>query len=123
MARVTTSEVLEIMDTTLTETQLTPYVISANVFVTETLSGTSLSDDMLKEIERWLAAHFAAMTKERQSKKEEAGGASIEWGVKFGSELEATTYGQIALSLDSSKTLINLQKGKGTPSIYAVPGV
>lgn len=120
--RVTAAEVIEIMDTTLTESEINPYVISANVFVTEALSSTSLSANALKEIERWLAAHFAAMTKERQSKKEEAGGAAIEWGVKFGSELEATTYGQVALNLDTTNTLKNLQKGKSSAFIHAVPG-
>lgn len=120
--RATTAEVLEIMDTTLVASDLTPYLTSANVFVTEALASTSLSDDALKEIERWIAAHFAVMTKERQSKEEGAGGAYIKWAGQWGMQLEATTYGQVALNLDPTNTLKNLQNNKRTPSIYAVPG-
>jgi len=121
--RATTAEVLEIMDTTLSESELLPYLTSANVFVTQALASSGLSDDTLKEIERWMAAHFAAMTKERQAKEAGAGGAYIKYAGEWGTSLNATTYGQVAMGLDSTNTLANLQKGKTTPFIYAVPGV
>lgn len=121
--RVTESEVKEIMDTDLTVEQITPYLISANSFVTGVFASVTIDDSVLKEIERWLAAHMVSLTKERVSQEEGAGGAYIKWAGKFGEKLSATQYGQMVMSLDYTNTLSNLEGGKKEASIYVVPGV
>ncbi len=119
-ARVTEEEVLLIMDSALTEEAVESYVISANVFITNTLGSAGLSEALLKEIERWTAAHMIALSKERQSKEESAGTAAIKYAGQWGKGMEQTSYGQMAITLDSTGTLANLAKGKGQAYTYAV---
>ena len=121
--RATELEVQVIMDTTLTTEEIKPFLIAANVFVTQSLDGVSLSNDTLKQLEIWLAAHFISVGKERVAKEAGAGGAYIKYAGEWGIGLNSTPYGQVALNLDTSKTLQELQKAKSAPIIYAVPGV
>jgi len=107
MARVIQSEVLAIIDVDSTITDLTPFITIANLLVTEKLS-TIHSDDMLKEIERWLAAHFVAI-RDPRAKSESIGGISISYGGNMNGEgLRSTLYGQQVLALDFSGTLAKL---------------
>ena len=63
--RVNVNEVKEILNTSIDELNITAFIKAANLTVTELLgSDTTLSDDQLKEIERFLAAHFIACTRE-----------------------------------------------------------
>lgn len=102
MARTNEAEVLEIMDTNLTEGEIAPHVLAANLFVTARLSGQGLSDTLLREIERWVAAHFAC-AREKQVKSETVGGASATYQMGAGTVGLATTmYGERALMLDST---------------------
>jgi hypothetical protein len=118
--RVTATEVKAIMDeVTLADAVIDSYISGANTIVTDNLGSTTLSVAMLKEIERWLAAHLVAITRERTAKKEGAGGASIEYTGEWGSGFDSTSYGQTAIALDSTGTLAGLT-GKSA-SIYAVP--
>jgi len=118
MARVTEAEVLAIMDTTLVAADITVFVTSANVMVDAVL-GTGTTN-ILKEIERWLAAHMASVTLERTAKKEEAGGAKIEYTGKFGDILKQTSYGQMVLALDTTGKMAEQQGIIKTASITAV---
>lgn len=124
MARVTAAEVLEIMpqDTVLTSVSILPFITSANIFVTDVLTDL-LTDETLKEIERWLAAHMATVVRERLSKEAGAGGAYIKYAGNWGEELSSTQYGQMVLMLDTSNKLRNLKDGKSKAWTYAVPGV
>lgn len=119
MARITEEDVLSIMDNDLTEGSIEPYVISANVFVTQHLGG-KLSDDVLKEVERWIAAHMVATTKDRQIKETGADNAYIKYTGYWSEGLNATSYGQMAIALDSTGTLALLAKGKKGVYTYAV---
>lgn len=112
MARVTATEVKEIINTSLTDAAVLPYITSANIYVTNRLGTTTLSADILKEIELWFTAHMIAITRERVAKTEEAGGAKIEYVGEYGKGLQATPYGQMCLSLDTSNTLILEAKTK-----------
>ncbi len=121
--RVTEAEVIEILpsDTELTTTTILPYINSANVFVTDLLEYEHTSS-VLTEIEKWLSAHMATVTRERLSKEAGAGGAYIKYAGAWGEELSSTQYGQMVLMLDTSNTLRNLKDGKKKASVYAVPG-
>ena len=100
--RTTSAEVIKILDNTaLSTTIVDAFIGSANVMVTQIL-GTNLSTTVLAEIEKWLTAHLIASTRERQAKKEGAGGAEIEYTGKFAFGLTLTTYGQMVLALDTT---------------------
>lgn len=116
MARVTATEVKGIIDTDLTDAAVEVYITSANVMVDSVL-GTGTTD-LLKEVERWLSAHMIAITKERQEKSVEAGGASVNYSGRFGDMLQSTTYGQTVLMLDITGKFANL--GGHRPKIIAI---
>lgn len=103
--RTTAAEVQAIIETSLTETQIDAIIVSSNVYVTARLGSTTLSDEVLKEIERWMTAHMIASGKERQAEQEEAGPAKIKYAGKTGLGLQSTSYGQMCLSLDTTGEL------------------
>ena len=119
MARVTIAEVKLIIDTSLEDTNVTAYITAANALVTDVLASSGLGDVLLKEIERWLTAHLIAATQERQSKKEEAGGAKVEYTGVYGDGLKLTSYGQMVLTLDSSGLMASL--GGRSATVFAIP--
>lgn len=108
--RTTATDVQAIIDTQLTTTQIDVFITTANLIVTANLTGKSLSDDTLKEIETWMSAHLIAITKTRQAIKKKVGDAEDTYNsyspLTLG--LKLTTYGQTALILDSSGTLGSL---------------
>jgi len=115
--RVTEAEVKAILDnTTMTDPQILAYIVGANALV-NSVFGTG-TDAILKEIEKWISAHMIAITRERQAKKEGAGGATIEYTGEYTEGLRSTSYGQMAIALDKSGILASLS-GK-TVKIYAV---
>ena len=121
MARTTVDDVKNILDDTgLSDAILLAFVNSANVFVTATLTGKSLSDAVMEEIEKWIAAHMVTITRERVAKKEGAGGAFIEYAGEWGRGLASTSYGQMAINLDTSETLQALADGKRTATSRAI---
>lgn len=103
--RVTGEEVKGIIDTELNENQILSYITTSNVYVSQRLGNVGLSEDVLKQIELWFTAHLIASTKERISKKEEAGSAKVEYVGTFGMGLTSTPYGQACLNLDTSGEL------------------
>lgn len=119
--RVLPDEVIAIMDTTLGEDDVQPYCDSAHVFVDALLASAGLTETILKEIEKWMAAHMVSLSKERQSKEEGAGTAYIKYAGEWAKGLEQTSYGQMAIALDPSGTLSNLSKGKGKAYTFAIP--
>lgn len=113
MARVEPNEIKAIMpDSEMTDIQITGYITSVDVIVTNLFNGVTIGADLLKEIERWLVAHAIASTAERMAKKESAGDASIEYAGTFGSGLYSTSYGQMAVSIDNTGTLDAAAEGQ-----------
>ena len=121
MGRTTISDVKDILDNTgLSDSVIGAYVSDANVFVTAHLTGEGLSDAIMKLIEKWICGHMITMTRERVGKEEGAGGAYIKYIGSWGQGLMSTSYGQMAVELDSSDTLLKLAQGKKEASIRAV---
>lgn len=117
--RTTNVDVLTIMNSSLTGTQVDGFITIANRMVTDNLAGeSSFGDDELAEIEKWLTAHLISITKERQVRAETVGDVRVEFTGKFGDGLKMTTYGQMVLVLDSSGILASM--GKQKASTYAV---
>jgi hypothetical protein len=102
--RTNVVDVKLILPTDLDDTTIESYIGAANLFVTEHLDG-QLDDELLEEIERWITCHLMAVTRERKGTKEEIGQAKIEYTEQFGKLLYMTTYGQTAITLDSTGTL------------------
>jgi hypothetical protein len=120
--RTTVEEVTNILeDTELSDLEIEGYISSANIFVTDTLGTKGLSATTLANIEMWITAHMIVVTRERVIKKAEAGGASVEYVGKWGEGLLGSTYGQMAVNLDTSGTLMNIAKLKSSAWSKAVP--
>jgi len=119
MARTTEADVLEIMDNDLTEAQVSPFLVGANLLITAAFTSGNTSDSLLEEIEKWLTAHMIAMTIARTTATEELGDAKVKYTGYWGKKLEATPYGQMVQVLDTEGLMGNL--GKAGASMYAVP--
>jgi hypothetical protein len=98
--RVNANEVREIFDTDLQDENLDAFILGANLLVTDLLTGVGYSADLLKEIERWLAAHFAAHM-DPVSEDEKIGDGKNKYMLgKRGMGLEGTPYGAQVKLLD-----------------------
>ena len=118
-ARVTSSEVLEIMDNCpLTSVDS---FITAGTLVIDSVFGSSDQSDLTKEIERWFVAHMVASTVFRTTSDEKVGDASVKYTGQWGKRLESTPYGQMCMQLDTSGKLANAVGGIAA-SMFAIPG-
>lgn len=116
MGRCTGVEVKEILDTVLTEDEVIPFITAANLVVTDMLSSSSLSTAMLKEIEKWLAAHFVAIRDPRIS-RENTEEVSATYHGKSDMGLDHTPYGQQVRLLDTTGAMTNLGKRKASVEV------
>jgi hypothetical protein len=99
--RVTTAQVLEIMQTNLEAEDITPFLITSSKLCDSVFgSDCGYSDDLQAEIERWLAAHLASVARDPRVKSETAGPASTTYFGQDGTGLKASPYGQQVLVLD-----------------------
>ena len=110
-ARVTTAEVKEIIDTDLAD--LSAFITVAGLQVDNIAAKGLLSTAELKEIERWLSAHFTAI-RDKRTVKDNVGDSSHTYEGKTGMGLEFTRYGQQALLLDTTGTLRESGKRRAT---------
>ncbi len=100
--RTSDIKVKEIFDTDIEDT--TPFIIAANLIITDKLTGQGLSADHLAELERWLAAHLAC-ARDPRAKTDKTGDASTTYTGNFAEGLKSTPYGQQVLLLDSTGIL------------------
>lgn len=102
MARVNSVEVQEIIEVQ-SSFDLTPVITIANELVTQFCTGDAVSSvytsTRLKEIERWLAAHFYTVYEPR-AESEKAGSVSQKLQSKVDLGLNSSHYGQTAMLLD-----------------------
>ena len=119
MARVTASEVKAIMNNcTATDATVGTFILASNKLVTEVFEDSELDAGMLKEIERYLTAHIISSTVERQTTEEKLGDAAVIYTGKWGDKLSSTSYGQIAMMLDTEGLLAKM--GKMSATITAI---
>ena len=115
--RVYDSDVFDIIDTSLTDIDV--FINTAHLMVEGYLASSGWSEEQLTEIERYLSAHVLSV----QDQRVKSVGVDVlsesyqgQWG--FG--LKGTSYGQMAILLDTSGTLGKIaEKGypKGKPSM------
>ena len=118
MARTTEDEVKSIISTTLKTAAINSYIATASLLVDSYLSTTTLSDDVLTEIEKWWTAHLISTTVQRMVTQEKLGDAAVTYAGTYGAGLSSTSYGQMVLMLDASGTLS--RAGKQVISINAI---
>lgn len=117
MARVGIDEVEEILeaDADPGEGLVAACIAAAHEMMEEVFEDeTGISTGLLKEIERWLSAHFV-MVRERRKSSEKLGEASIAYDGNVGTGkmgLELTPYGQQAIALDTTGRLTATGVGK-----------
>jgi hypothetical protein len=106
MARTTIDEVLAILppSTSLEPLQINAAINAASCVVDQIASGCAshLSEDCLKQIETYLAAHFAAATENTLTLSAEKDGcteSSATYGFKFGEGVKGTPFGIMANTL------------------------
>lgn len=116
MARTTAELVKGIIEVDELTSDLAPYIETANELVTELCAPAGYLDSRLELIERWLAAHFYAVTDPRL-KSESFGKSSGEYQSKIDLHLNLSHYGQQAQLLDTQGKLAQLNEavGKGKP--------
>ncbi len=119
MARVTATEVKQIMDNcTVDDTIVEVFIISANGVVTEAMGSSNAGDTLLKEVERWFTAHMLASTLCRTTIEEKLGEAAVKYTGLFRENLSSTPYGQMVIQLDFTGNMANI--GKKKANIYAI---
>lgn len=109
--RTTGKKVKGILDTSLSDTELNPFIKSANILVSEEVDNGNVPEQILTEVEKWLAAHFASQRDQRVS-KESQGGSEFSYQGSTGMGLDSSDYGQQAQLLDPTGNLENLDSGK-----------
>lgn len=118
--RTNSAKVKEIWTDDTNITSFDPFIIAANIVVTNAFSGTSVSSDILGEIERWLAAHFATVL-EPNLLEEEHDEARMRYALpKMGDGLQSSMYGKMALQLDPVGALLEI--GKRAATIESIEG-
>lgn len=115
--RVDAKDVKKIMNTSIVDSVVDSFIVTANLLVTTHLAG-ELAETLLKEIEKFLSAHMISITVDRQTVREEIGGDTNEQYAKLGLQLDSSTYGQMVKFLDSTGILGNL--GRKLSTIVAV---
>lgn len=114
MPRVTAAEVRQVIRLTeeaVPDPTLAQHIEVAGRLVDDLLGSKSLSDDRLKDIERYLSAHFSALfNKEAMAAERKVGEAETEYYLvnSVGKYLDLTVWGQTARLLDTSGTLAAL---------------
>ena len=102
----------------MSDGQLEAFLLTADTVVTNNLGSTDLSTEELKQIEKYLAAHFACMRDPipLRSKVGDSEQVSFPLSVTtaFGQGLRITPYGQQVLAIDRSGVLAKLGLLKGS---------
>ena len=106
MSRVTVEEVRVILpdDTQLTDQQIQAAIYAATCVVDQIAGGCAddLTEDCLKQVELYLAAHYCAATENTLSKTSETDpccGGSVSYGFVLGKGVMGSPFGQMANTL------------------------
>ena len=119
-SRITVDDLVEIFETEFTEAQLSAFVNSAHYLIQANLLSSGLSSDVLTEIHKYLAAHFASL-RDQRIESERVADVSMKYQGKTDMGLNATLYGQTALMLDTSGSLANLALKPATFLVFDTP--
>ena len=110
-----------IIDPELSDTIVEAYINSATRLIDTAFTDGVLGEEILTEIEMWLAAHMIASTREQQTAEAKAGQTSVKYQGQTGLGLDSTMYGQTVKILDTTQRLADLGKGRRNVTFYSVP--
>lgn len=118
--RASAGAVKGIIDTDLSTVGVVPFLNTAALLVSEHLGDAGLSDEILTEIELWLAAHLVAVRDPRAANKVlDDVSIAYEGRSRVGSVdaagLQTTSYGKQVLLLDPTGRLARLSEPKRRP--------
>lgn len=104
--RVTAADVREIIDTSLGDGGLTACITAANLLIsTKSEMLSSLTEEVLTQIELWLSAHYVSVADPRVV-EERTRETSLKYAQPAaGKGLAGSPYGQTAIALDPTLTL------------------
>ena len=120
MARTDADKVKMILETDLSDPIIDAYIEGATELVTSLLDDKGLTDDLMENIERWLTAHMITVTRSREAIRQKAGPAEQEFSDVFEKRLDSTSYGQMAMALDPTGTLADLNAHRRPMRIHAI---
>jgi len=100
------------IDDGTSEDETDAFIAAAHTTVCEHLDGWGISASVLSLIEKYLAAHYAAMTYP-SVQREVLGPMSTTFALKTETGFAASRYGQTAMSLDPTGALKKLSDGLG----------
>jgi hypothetical protein len=100
VARTSPADVRTVVDVELDDSALAAFIEDAALDVDERIPSDAYSEERLERIEKYLAAHLATFTRERQKSSVGAGSATLSFSGEFGESLRATSPGQNVLRLD-----------------------
>lgn len=109
--RVTASEVTEIFNTDLSDSEIEAFITTANTIIGNTIENNISDSNTLTEIEKYLAAHFATLKDPRIQSRKFADSSVDYKDIPLGNNINSTVYGQTANTL-SEGLLSNLGKTK-----------
>ena len=95
----------------MTDPEATSFIFTAHVLIVTMLDGYSLPDELLVEIEKYLAAHYGTLAYP-SIQRERLAVMATTIVAKIGLGLQNTRYGQAAISLDPTGVLQEISDGK-----------
>ena len=110
MARTTSHEVKEIIETTLTNEQVNAFILGAHAFLEDALAGEDYPSDLRREIERWYTACMIA-SRDPRTKSKKVGDGAVTY------DLTGTTYWEQVKRLDHHGILAEIEGSKGTAEV------
>jgi hypothetical protein len=122
---ITQAELLAIckeVDEETPTTELDLFIGTAHIIVCEHLDGYGISTERLTIVERYLAAHYSAVTY-TPSVFESVGKVQVSYSTKLGLGLDLTRYGQQAMSLDPTGNLKKMDKATGKRAMISWLGM
>ena len=104
---VSVAEVKQIINTSLTDAEVLAAVSTAQAIINSQLASSGLTGQHLREIIRWLSAHFVAVRDQDEGMvmEQRIGDTAVRYGGRLGEGLKLTRYGQQVLILDTTGTL------------------
>lgn len=110
MPRTDSDKVKGIIETEVSD--LSPFIDAANLTINEQIPTDDVSDELLTQIETWLAAHYLTAHDPR-TKKEQIGPVRVTYEGQSGEGLKGSRYGRRAIDLDPTGEL----GGASNPSV------
>jgi len=119
MAGGTETGVKAIIDTTLTNDKVRPFLNAAKEVVANALADEGYSVALLTQIENWLAAHFIAARDPRIA-SETTGKGSWKYEGRYDLGLQSTSYGQRVMLLDHHGKLAEVSQARARAKMKVV---